>query len=172
MAEDVREIPSAPGYGVSRDGRVFSRRMPGPGSNDRGRWKERKTQFDRRGYVRVGLKVGGRLINPPVHRLVLEAFVGPCPEGMEARHLNGRRSDNRVDNLAWGTKVENQADKVAHGTRQEGARNGNSRLTDADVVSIRMEAQSGRIHEEIARDFGVSQPTVSSIVARRTWTHV
>ena len=51
-----------------------------------------------------------------VHRLVLEAFVGPRPEGMVARHLNGDPGDNRLENLAWGTQSENNYDKVRHGT--------------------------------------------------------
>lgn len=50
-----------------------------------------------------------------VHRLVLGAFVGPCPAGMECRHLNGDSTDNRVENLAWGTHVENVKDVIAHG---------------------------------------------------------
>lgn len=51
-----------------------------------------------------------------VHRLVLEAFVGPCPPGMECRHLNGDSGDNHLRNLQWGTPSENQFDKVRHGT--------------------------------------------------------
>ena len=48
-------------------------------------------------------------------RLVLLAFVGPCPPGQEARHLNGNSLDNRAENLAWGTKAENTEDQFAHG---------------------------------------------------------
>lgn len=51
-----------------------------------------------------------------VHRLVLEAFVGPAPEGTECRHLDGDKENNRLDNLQWSTHVENERDKKAHGT--------------------------------------------------------
>jgi hypothetical protein len=51
-----------------------------------------------------------------VHRLVLEAFVGPCPPEMEGCHGNGVRSDNRLENLRWGTKSDNNTDRVTHGT--------------------------------------------------------
>lgn len=57
-----------------------------------------------------------------VHRLVLEAFVGPCPTEMEARHLNGDRMDNRLENLRWGTKSENAYDKIRHGTHTKTSR--------------------------------------------------
>ena len=53
-----------------------------------------------------------------VHRLVLEAFVGPCPEGMEACHNNGVPDDNRVENLRWDTRSANRLDRVAHGVDQ------------------------------------------------------
>ena len=51
-----------------------------------------------------------------VHRLMLEAFVGPCPEGMESRHLDGNAENNRLDNLCWDTHDENMKDKIRHGT--------------------------------------------------------
>lgn len=65
-------------------------------------------------YPRVSL--AGRLRY--VHRLVLEAFVGPCPKGMQCRHLNGIPTDNRLENLRWGTPSEDNYDRVRHGTHQ------------------------------------------------------
>ena len=50
-----------------------------------------------------------------VHRLVLAAFVGPCPEGMEACHNDGDPSNNQVSNLRWDTRSANMLDKVRHG---------------------------------------------------------
>lgn len=50
-----------------------------------------------------------------VHVLVLEAFVGPCPPGMEGCHENDIGADNWLENLRWGTPSENQHDKVRNG---------------------------------------------------------
>lgn len=50
-----------------------------------------------------------------VHVAVLEAFVGPRPEGMQALHNNGDPSDNTVENLRWGTASDNMKDKSLHG---------------------------------------------------------
>lgn len=62
-----------------------------------------------------------------VHQLVLEAFVGPRPDGFDSCHNNGNKADARLKNLRWDTRAGNFADKKLHGTSQTGARNGNSR---------------------------------------------
>jgi len=52
-----------------------------------------------------------------VHKLVLNAFVGPRPIGMVCRHFPDRdKSNNRLDNLQWGAFSQNQKDRIAHGT--------------------------------------------------------
>ena len=53
------------------------------------------------GYVTVALSRGGFTEQQLIHRLVLLAFVGPCPDGMETRHLDGLRPNNRLTNLAY-----------------------------------------------------------------------
>jgi hypothetical protein len=71
---------------------------------------------DSDGYLVLGLSRSGRAKRHKVHRLVLEAFVGPKPAGLICRHLNGIKTDNRLTNLAYGTYSENLLDAVAHGT--------------------------------------------------------
>lgn len=51
-----------------------------------------------------------------VHQMVTTAFHGPRPVGKEPRHLDGNHSNNRADNLCWGTRQQNIADAIAHGT--------------------------------------------------------
>lgn len=60
---------------------------------------------------------GGRGKKKRVHRLVLEAFIGLCPKGKECRHLDGNPSNNKLENLTWGTSKENASDQFRHGTR-------------------------------------------------------
>lgn len=66
------------------------------------------------GHVSVAL---GRGQSRDVHVLVLEAFVGPCPEGKEALHGNDVGNDNRLANLRWGTRSENVFDAIRNGRR-------------------------------------------------------
>src|SRR5699024_6464865 len=53
-----------------------------------------------------------------VHRLVLEAFVGPCPDGMEACHWDDDKTNNHVSNLRWATQSDNMHDRVRNGRHQ------------------------------------------------------
>lgn len=74
-----------------------------------------KHSLDRNGYPRVDLRDRQRRWNALVHQLVIEAFVGPRPVGMETRHLNGDSLDPRLVNLAYGTHAENMRDMSEHG---------------------------------------------------------
>lgn len=50
-----------------------------------------------------------------VHRLVMEAFVGPCPEGLEVLHWDDNPANNHLSNLRYGTRSENVKDRVRNG---------------------------------------------------------
>lgn len=78
--------------------------------------------LDRKGYAMVRLYRGARQKGLSTHRLVLLAFVGPPGPGQQCRHLDGDSSNNRLANLAWGTRSENARDRVRHGTHQEAAK--------------------------------------------------
>lgn len=67
---------------------------------------------DHNGYPRVQLSRSRAL----VHHLVLAAFVGPLPEGLLRRHIDGNSENNRLENLAYGTASENMLDRARHGT--------------------------------------------------------
>lgn len=79
------------------------------------------TQSSNGRYPSVCLSMNGKSLTCNVHRLVLEAFIGPRPKGMVCRHFPDRDTrNNRLDNLRWGTPEENQADKIVHGTSNYG----------------------------------------------------
>lgn len=98
-------------YSVSNLGRVLSRRpLRGGDSTPR---EVGRVGAD--GYVHLHLCGDGRRRQARAHQLVLEAFVGPRPKGAVTRHLNGDGSDNRLENLIYGSHSENNLDQVAHG---------------------------------------------------------
>lgn len=103
-----------------------------------------------------------------VHRLVLEAFVGPCPKGMEGCHNNGDATDNHLGNLRWDTPTNNHADKIAHGTTNRGERGPNAKLTLEQVRAIRADT---RMQKLIALDYGVRSSQISRIKTGTRWQH-
>lgn len=94
----------------------------------------------------------GRLM----HRLMLETFIGPCPEGMECRHLDGSRTNNRLDNLEWGTFTQNQEDKKKHGTHIDGEKHYRAQIKNKDVAKIHAEYQAGATLKELYEKYGGS----------------
>lgn len=73
------------------------------------------------GYVYVRLNRNNVGKGKLVHRLVLEAFVGPAPEGMECCHNDDKKGNNHLSNLRWDTKSENQLDRVRNGIYVNGS---------------------------------------------------
>jgi hypothetical protein len=121
-----------------------------------------------KGYPTVSLELPVKR-RSRVHRLVLEAFVGPCPEGMETRHLDNDRQNNRLSNLAWGTREENEDDKRRHGTAPRGERSGTARLTADQVAQMRAMHATGASTVALGRLFNVSQQAAWKAVAGKTW---
>lgn len=107
-----------------------------------------------------------------VHRLVLEAFVGECPEGMEGCHNDGRPANNTLGNLRWDTDKGNAEDRVAHGTDAIGQNNPMAKLTNDQAAEIKRRILSGESNSEIAADFPVSARCVKNIRNGYTWRHI
>lgn len=102
-----RDVPGFGGYSVSTDGLIFNQ-------------SGRTLRFDKdtrpgKGHLRVDLWRDGKRCRRGVHVLVLAAFVGPRPDGLEVRHIDGNPENNRLSNLEYGTSSENSLDQVRHG---------------------------------------------------------
>lgn len=158
---------------ITPQGEVWQR--VNAGHPERRQWVQRKPETDKDGYKRV--RVNGR--NRPVHRLVYETFVGPIPEGMVVRHMDGVPHHNFVDNLQIGTQAENIADKRAHGTHQAREQHPRARITNEQAASIREKlknaarSKTGRIakgeHLRIAEETGASVHIVRDIHNKGAW---
>lgn len=180
-------IAGFPGYEVSDAGRVRSywSRARRPAVIEASARVMRLDSSCKNGYLRAGLTRDGKQHRYLVHRLVLEAFVGPNPPGMEARHLlDNDPGNNHVANLAWGTHQENIDDRGRHGNtargdRQglrlhpdrvaRGERSGQSKLTAAQVQMIRGSTARG---VDLARELTVSQSLISAVRKKHIWRHV
>lgn len=112
MTETWRPVVGYEGlYEVSDIGRVAS--LPKWHFRDR---RILKSWHDEDGYPSVNLCASGSRRRYAMHVLVAEAFVGPRPDGLMVRHLDGKPTNNQPANLQWGTAKENVQDMLAHGT--------------------------------------------------------
>lgn len=120
----------------------------------------------------VSLYRNGRGWSVSVHRLVLLAFVGPCPPGMETCHNNGDASDNRLSNLRWDTHQANIDDKRRHRRNPSGSKHPHAILDETDVTRMRELRKAGLTLKELAKLFGTTKTNVSAITRYKRWKHV
>jgi hypothetical protein len=180
-----RDAPSLIGRGISKPGRLIKPRKNG-----------------RSGYFQVHLCMNRIPTYRWVHRLVLEAFVGPAPTVKHIpNHIDGDKWNNAPENLEWVTQAENIAHArrtglmrhwmivhpqraiehgrkmneimAARGTRTRGSRSGQSKLTEEQVIQIRERyANKSGSYRTLGTEFGVDYTLIALIVQRKSWKHI
>lgn len=180
MQEKWKDIPNWESvYQVSNCGRV--KRIKAAGGTVVGRiYSTSYKNFY--GYPVCTLRDSGKKEVWLVHRLVMLAFVGPCPDKHEVNHINGIRDDNRIKNLEYVTRsgnIQNTLDRgVAMGSAAEGASlpgssNPAAKLTENSIKEIRKLHKTGNYTlKEIGKMFNVTAANISYIVNRKTWSHI
>ena len=161
-----KEIPGFPGYKASNLGRIWS------AGNKRGNVLPRILQSVkiRRNYF-AHLHINGKGHTLKIARLVLLAFVGPCPEGMECCHYNDKGEDNHLTNLRWDTHNSNTADSIRNGVKR-GTKNGRAKLSESQIEEIKSLHKAGHLQRNIAKQFNISKGSVSNIVLGKSWKHL
>lgn len=174
MTESWKDVPGYEGkYQVSDIGRVRSIARTRRGKGNCIRQVPARvllgTVSPVTGYVVVGLYRDAVQRQYGVHQLVLMAFVGPCPEGMEGCHFpDSTRTNNNLSNLRWDTHANNNRDReYAKGEHHHAAK-----LTPHQIISIRNEYAGGAVQVYLASKYNVTQSQISAIVKRKTWKHI
>ncbi len=120
----IKACQSFLGYSASENGDIFSnrRRIKLNGRHggtraiiDHNYFKKLKPINGSKGYFNVSININGKIRPVGIHRLVLDAFSGPCPYGYQTRHLDGNPQNNHISNLKWGTALDNARDRLIHG---------------------------------------------------------
>lgn len=153
----MRKIPGHPRYSIGRAGEIWSCK----------RHKYLKVHVGSHGYKMVDLDEQ----RCSLHRLLLSVFVRLPRPSEVGRHLNDDRLDNRLENLAWGTRSDNARDAKRNGIQLgcpgKGESHPGTKLTDAQVKSVRAKyASGGHTYVGLGRLFGVSKAHVGRIVNR------
>lgn len=179
MSVEYRELPYNPGYRVGSDGSVWSRVGKRKKHMPKGCplpllsvWRELTPHVNsKNGRLQVKIYSASLQFKfRHVPQLVLEAFVGPRPEGMQCCHNDGNRKNNRLDNLRWDTTEANYKDAAKHGS-MKGESNGNRKLSIEQVRAIRAALAAGGTHRGLGRQYGVTGTTIKSIATGKLWGH-
>lgn len=128
--------------------------------------------FDGDGYPMVSISTGGsKQTLVKVHRIVMLAFVGPLPEGMQTRHLNDIKDDCRLINLCYGTGMQNWADRKANGNGIDGQNHPNCKLSLKEIEEIKS-LKGKETYAEIGRLFHISATHASYIIKGKSHVQV
>lgn len=151
----MKPIPSLPGYLAGDDGHVYSTRGRWGSVNPR-KLDERPTHD---GYLRVRVvrEYGMPVQHQAVAPVIAEAFLGPKPVGMQVRHLNGDKNDNRPSNLSYGSALANAIDRELHGTTVRGERSVQARHSDVQVAEAVRLVAAGIPRSVVEAKFSVSK---------------
>lgn len=136
------------------------------------RCRLRKPQVSHDGYFYVILRKEDGIKLKKIHQLVIEAFVGPRPNGCVVRHLDGNQKNNHVVNLKWGTPKENNQDCVNHGRTYSGSKHWNIKLTEQEAIDIMERFKRGERQAFLAREYKISKTQIGNIVKGKSWRHI
>jgi len=104
------------------------------------------------GYLTVQLCKKGSVSRRYIHQLVLEAFIGPRPTGLDSCHNDGDCTNNGVTNLRWDTRSENALDRVKHGTHYQKIKTLCPRSHPYDETNTRFGRNGARWYRQCDRD--------------------
>ncbi len=165
----MKEIEDFEGYFADEEGNIWGNRKCMTNLNRE--LRQLKPALSEKGYPYVVLCINGKRYTKRVHRLVALAFI-PNPENKATvNHINGIKTDNRPCNLEWATIQENTQHAFDTGLKValKGEKQGNSKLTEAQVLLIRADTRTQKL---IGMDYGVDQSIISDIKMRKTWNHI
>ena len=109
-----------------------------------------------------------------ISTLVALVFIGPRPDGMEVCHLSDDKSDNKINNLYYGTHIQNCEDRSRNGKTMRGAKATGVILTEEQVREIKrsLAIPGAFLYRELAEQYGVTREAIGAIARGRTWGHV
>lgn len=129
------------------------------------------------GHFLVNLYINKKSKTFYLHKLIMEAFIGPCPDGLEVRHLDGNGTNNILSNLKYGTRTENVRDAIKHGTfkgppKQLGSKNFRATVNEKQVIKVKKLLNNNFSVAQISKILNIKNYIISSIKKGDTWKHI
>ena len=150
-------IPGFEDYSVNKNGEVYSLKF--------NKIKKLKNKLTGRKYFFVGLCGSGKKPkHKSIHRLVAQVFLPNYSEKLEVNHINGVKTDNRLENLEMVTSSENKrhAYRIGLKTNLKGEKNPRCKISNA-VVELIKNMKNIMTQDELANIFGISGAHISMI---------
>lgn len=152
---DITVLDDYQDYGVTRAGRIFSRKS--------GTWRKLKPQTDTDGYLQVRLYKNGRGRLTFIHDIVANTFLKKPRDCYEVNHKDGNKKNNNVSNLEWSTRSDNMLH--AHSI---GLINTQKPIVATDLKSGNKFVFPGQ--RMAARCFSVNQANINHALKRKNGT--
>lgn len=130
-----------------------------------------KPRINNCGYQYVNLYKSGIKKSFLVHRLIAKTLICNSENKPEINHIDGDKTNNKVNNLEWATPKENIRHAYEKGFRGIGEKSSNSKLTEKDVKEIRMLIVDFTI-PELAKKYSVHVETIRHIIKNIIWKHI
>jgi len=128
-------------------------------------WKNGKCKI---GYGKVCWRGTLKL----VHRVYWLLSGRNIPESFEMCHgLGCSKACYNPEHLKPKTSAENAGDRIRDGTDARGEKCPTAKLTNEQVLVIRKNL-TNKTGRELAKEFGVSDNTISSIMLKKTWKYI
>lgn len=128
---------------------------------------------DKDGYIMANLSLEkSKTLTVKVHRLVAQAFIANTYDKPQVNHIDGDKTNNRVENLEWVTNYENRIHALETGLHASGSRSPHAMMTEAQILVIKERIAAGDRNVDIAKDFGVSHKYISGIRHSHSWSRL
>lgn len=104
------------------------------GRKDNRKGRKLKPATDKDGYLRITLTNNGKRKSYHVHRLVTGAFLDNYDNKLQVNHINGIKSDNRIENLEMVTLQQNIKHSIETGLKPKMKRDKYGRFAGKEVM--------------------------------------